>query len=389
MTAMQFDELVPGAAVRFTVVDGAQYLSVRDFIMVVCSQNNKRASATWINLSEDKKNEVSQFLRNWKFSGPREKEQPVITFDGALTLMNWLPGENAKKWRGKTTQILKRYFAGDPTLLDDIQANAESSAPINQAARAAMDNPQQPSIDDEEKVYQFKRRRIETDRMEIENLKKSNPLFQKRMDLQVVCCNNLERWHAIENKIENDRLDRLEKQNFIELEKQKQLKEMELALEKQKIDLDFEKQQKQMALDAKKNQEFLEAERAKLELAKETHRHELEVRKALKALDQVDPDTTTILKVYEATKDAYSLLRADQRKPFLVKAGVYAARDYVLQNGVHPNKVSERGQDVNAYPLSAECILRDALKTSYAEITAGKAQPRIDAAIWRRVPAPV
>lgn len=338
---MQFDELVPGAAVRFTVIDGVQYLSIRDFIMAVCNKDGNHASDMWRCFSPEYKNELTQFLGNFKFPGRGQQNQSVITFDGALTLMNWLPGENAKKWRGKTTQILKRYFAGDPTLLDDIQANAESNAPINQAARAAMDK--QPAIEDDFVQNMVKRRKIQ-DEFTVSVYTAAKQV--KDYSSALSACN------------EN-------------LEKHIELKSRLYSVE---IHHDHDK---------------LGVERAKLELAKETHRHELEVRKALKALDQPDPDTTTILKVYETTKDAYSLLRADQRKPFLVKAGVYAARDYVLQNGVHPNKVSERGQDVNAYPLSAECILRDALKTSYAEITAGKAQPRIDAAIWRRVPAPV
>jgi hypothetical protein len=80
--------------------------------MIICGQTNKRASETWINLSEDRKREVSEKVRNLKFDGPGQKPQPVITFDGALTLLNWLPGEKAKTWRGNATHILKRYFTG-------------------------------------------------------------------------------------------------------------------------------------------------------------------------------------------------------------------------------------------------------------------------------------
>ena len=110
--------------------------------MVVCEQNSKRAWATWDNLSEERKKELSPKLGKIKFDGRGEREQPGVTFDGALTLMNWLPGEKAKTWRRKATHILKRYFAGDPTLLDDIQANAASNAHLHQAARAAMNNPE-------------------------------------------------------------------------------------------------------------------------------------------------------------------------------------------------------------------------------------------------------
>ena len=64
----------------------------------------------WRRLSHDMKNEVQSFCLNCQFPGPREKMQPVITFDGAPTLMNWLPGENAKKWRGKNIQMVASAF---------------------------------------------------------------------------------------------------------------------------------------------------------------------------------------------------------------------------------------------------------------------------------------
>ena len=62
MSTMDFNELVSGATVRFQVIDNVQYLSIRDFIMVVCEQNSKRAWATWNNLSEERKDELSQKL---------------------------------------------------------------------------------------------------------------------------------------------------------------------------------------------------------------------------------------------------------------------------------------------------------------------------------------
>ena len=38
-----FDEIAPGATVRFTVKDGTQYISIRDIIIHVCKKNNDRA----------------------------------------------------------------------------------------------------------------------------------------------------------------------------------------------------------------------------------------------------------------------------------------------------------------------------------------------------------
>ena len=62
---ISFNELVSGSeGVRYTDVDAVPYMSVRDIIMVVCGQNNKRASETWQRLPEEYKNEVSAFCRN-------------------------------------------------------------------------------------------------------------------------------------------------------------------------------------------------------------------------------------------------------------------------------------------------------------------------------------
>lgn len=135
---LPFDEIVPGATVRFCVIDGVQYLSIRDMIMCVCGKDNKYASDTWMDLSDDKRSEVSGFVRNFKFHGQGQSEQPVITFVGALKLIMFLPGEAAKKHRTAMADILRRYFAGDVTLLDEIERNQVSDSPIAQMARASL-----------------------------------------------------------------------------------------------------------------------------------------------------------------------------------------------------------------------------------------------------------
>lgn len=135
---LPFDEIVPGATVRFCVIDGVQYLSIRDMIMCVCGKDNKRAAEIWDRLSQDRKDEVSAFCGNFQFHGQGQLDQPVITFVGALKLIMFLPGEAAKKHRTAMADILRRYFAGDATLLDEIQRNQVSDSPIAQMARASL-----------------------------------------------------------------------------------------------------------------------------------------------------------------------------------------------------------------------------------------------------------
>ena len=109
-------------------------------------------------------------------SGPREKIQDVIEFEGALKLINWLPGNSAKDYRGKATNVIKRYIAGDETLVTEIEANAASDHPINQLARASTTL----AVDNDD-AYSRKRKRMIED---IELGKKQLEIEEKQLDLE-------------------------------------------------------------------------------------------------------------------------------------------------------------------------------------------------------------
>ena len=52
-----FAELTGGTeTVRFTVINGQTYMSVRDIIMVVCEKSKARSREVWDRLDQDKKN---------------------------------------------------------------------------------------------------------------------------------------------------------------------------------------------------------------------------------------------------------------------------------------------------------------------------------------------
>ena len=61
-----------------------------------------------------------------------------MTFTDALELVMLLPGKVAKETRAKFVDIIKKYLAGDQSLIREVEANAQSSAPISQMARAAL-----------------------------------------------------------------------------------------------------------------------------------------------------------------------------------------------------------------------------------------------------------
>jgi hypothetical protein len=142
MSLISFESLVPGSAgVRCITIENVPRASIRDIIMVVCDRDNNDAGRIWRNLPETYKSEVQQFVLNFKFPGRGQSEQPVITLQGALKLIMWLPGNMAKDFRSKACDILTRFLAGDQSLHAEINANATSTAPIHEFARASITDP--------------------------------------------------------------------------------------------------------------------------------------------------------------------------------------------------------------------------------------------------------
>jgi hypothetical protein len=120
-----FDEILPGATVRFTVYDGTQFLSVRDLIMSVCAKDNKAASKIWERISGERmvKNELQESIRRFQFQGRGQSEQPVITLPAALKLVMILPGRHATQYKVKCAEIISRYLDGDASMNDEIKEN--------------------------------------------------------------------------------------------------------------------------------------------------------------------------------------------------------------------------------------------------------------------------
>ena len=166
-----FDEIVPGATVRFCVIDGVQYLSIRDMIMHVCGKDQHDAARTWREMKPERVSEVGRCLSSFHFPGQGQSEQPVITFVGALKLIMFLPGEAAKKHRGAMTDILRRYYAGDPLLIEEVITNNNSGSPVNELARASLvaDGGEDGGrIEDDAELRKRKREEFEVLRMETE-----------------------------------------------------------------------------------------------------------------------------------------------------------------------------------------------------------------------------
>jgi hypothetical protein len=93
--SIPFDEIVPGATVRFTTIDGVQYLSVRDVLMHICGSTARRASEKWERLSDAVKTELGASCAEFQFPGRGYRLELVITFKGALKLAMLVSGKNS------------------------------------------------------------------------------------------------------------------------------------------------------------------------------------------------------------------------------------------------------------------------------------------------------
>lgn len=154
--------------------------------MHVCSLSTVRANEKWRLLPDDVKQEVEQFLRNFQFPGKGNKPEPVITFKGALKLVMMVSGEKAALYRSAMTKILTRYYAGDGSLVDEVQANAQSSAPVAQMARASLaaDSEADPvverSLSHKRKLEELEVAKIETELINTKRTADHEHLIAKR-----------------------------------------------------------------------------------------------------------------------------------------------------------------------------------------------------------------
>lgn len=136
---ISFDQIAPMSSVRVAVIDDVQYLSIRDFIMVMCDQNCVNACQTWRRFPKDRVNALSSVMyTDYKFKGRGQQKQDLIQVQGALKLLMWLPGKRANEFKSKAVGILNRFYTGDTTLLAEIRENSKANGPVNVTARAAI-----------------------------------------------------------------------------------------------------------------------------------------------------------------------------------------------------------------------------------------------------------
>ena len=348
---ISFNEIIPEATVRVIVIDDIQYLSIIDIISVMCGQTTHNAAQTWRRLPENYKNELETSCSQYKFKGRGQREQPVIQFQGALKLMMWLPGEQAKKFRSKAAEILTRYYAGDKTLLNDVWANAQSKQPINEAAREALD-----CVEEEDR--EAKRQKMELcetgewAREASTMIQSANTHLRKHIGLK-------RQLYNVEVDGERKKLEVKEAQYSRQVQHEEDMLRVAEMIHDQKM----------------KHGD------ADIELMKRTELAKIEVTQHLKvvrgcATFELEQNThTTVVSVFENSRGQFKGLLKKSEHELLGRAGFRAKCDYKAIAGLEP---LHNMDGVYVYPISAAGLILEALRTVYRSMLAGDTQATIE-----------
>jgi hypothetical protein len=141
MSFIDFDELVPGCTVT---IRQPYYLDAVELNMAIGCKDRDVAFKDLRRL--DSKNYDTTKLVESKIPGKGNHKTLIVHFRDAAQLVMVLPGTRAKQIRQKFADVITRFYAGDHTLVQEIQDNSVSSNPISQMARAALaDGSESPS----------------------------------------------------------------------------------------------------------------------------------------------------------------------------------------------------------------------------------------------------
>ena len=179
--------------------DGLQRFSVLDFLTITYlydeqvgfepdEENDKKKKAynnarkcfsRLISEESEHRDEVLSNVVYMKFPGPGQKDTPTMTLAGLQRMLLLVGGAFGKKARELLSDTFRRVMAGDLSIVEEVQANAASNSPIQQAYRASLG--EEPAVgggeavvinlDHKRKLEELEMKRLEVDieTQEIEN----------------------------------------------------------------------------------------------------------------------------------------------------------------------------------------------------------------------------
>ena len=136
---ISFDDVVPGSVIRQVVINDKQYLAVKDAIKIMCNTNNRRACDIWRTLRPELKEELKEHLNTFNRLSANAELPDVITFQGLMKLVMYLPGLHAQHSRAALAALAHRYIAGDTSLVDEVFKNEQSTSAFALMAKAELD----------------------------------------------------------------------------------------------------------------------------------------------------------------------------------------------------------------------------------------------------------
>lgn len=106
---------------------------------------------------------IKMIERNTGGSG--NSKTKLVSLRDAIQLVMVLPGKVAKETRAQFASIIERYLASDSTLVDEMQAHADSSAPVHVLARESVFGSESPKK--RQKLYDAEIARIELENQQL------------------------------------------------------------------------------------------------------------------------------------------------------------------------------------------------------------------------------
>jgi hypothetical protein len=147
--------LAADATVRGAITSDKEHVfCVFDFINLACNKRDTFGNKVWERLTCKKsvyKEELDELSTKEFVNGlfgqddqishikkMRRRRVPVMTLRGLQRLMMILGGKVASEFRHLVEGVFTRYMSGDRSMLQEVEANAASSAPIHQSYRQAL-----------------------------------------------------------------------------------------------------------------------------------------------------------------------------------------------------------------------------------------------------------
>ena len=162
---ISFEEVIQGRDSDVRVTDDGLIYAV-DLVMVMTGLNRNDAGQVLRRLPDNVF--PSGNLPERTLPGKGNAHTKLLTLQHAIELVMVLPGKLAREARVQFANVIRRYMAGDGSLVQEIQANAESNSPLAQMARDSLEG------DKVELEYNKKRKR------ELEDLE----IYERRLALE-------------------------------------------------------------------------------------------------------------------------------------------------------------------------------------------------------------